>query len=254
MQQHNPEFLARLAAGERHALAEAVTRLEQQTWHDADWTALPAPQKSTIVLGITGAGGVGKSTLVAALVPFLREKNLRVAALACDPSSPVSGGALLGDRVRVEPRPADDGFYFRSFATRGQSGGISPAVGPTIELLRRLRFDVVLVETVGVGQDQYAVREFVDRLLLVLNPGGGDEIQLQKAGLIELADVIAVNKADLPGADILIAMLRECLPAVPVLPLVATKQQGLERLWQTLTGLPADPSPDAARTKGERPA
>lgn len=224
----------RLLAGDRRVLAETVTKLEQEAMAPEDWSVFPAPSEKTLVVGVTGAGGVGKSTLVAALVPFLRNRNVRVAVLACDPSSPVSGGALLGDRVRVEPRPADDGFFFRSFSTRGQAGGISRAVGPVIELLRRLDFDVILVETVGVGQDQYAVDEFVDQLLLVLNPGAGDEIQLQKAGLLELVDVIAVNKADLSGSDILISMLRECLPDIPVIPVIATKQQGLERLWDAI--------------------
>ena len=222
-------------AGDRRAIAEALTRIEQESWKQADWEALPPRSPTSFVLGITGAGGAGKSTLIAALAPFLRGKQLNVAVLACDPASPVSGGALLGDRVRVEPRPADSGFFFRSFSTRGHSGGVSKATGPAVELLRRIGFDVVLVETVGVGQDQYGVREFVDKLLLVLTPGSGDEIQLQKAGLIELVDAIAVNKADQPGSDILLAMLRECLPEVPVIPVVATARQGIERLWNALS-------------------
>jgi len=228
------EVIERWKQGDRRALAEAITLLEQGEWEEVDWQALPAPDAQAVTIGITGAGGAGKSTLVAALVPFLREQGLRVAVLACDPSSPLSGGALLGDRIRVEPRPADEGFYFRSLSTRGQPGGISQVVRPAVELLKRAGFQVVLVETVGVGQDQYAVHDTVDRLLLVLTPATGDEIQLQKAGVIELADVIAVNKADLPGADLLIAMLRECLPETTVIPVVATQGQGLQRLWAAL--------------------
>jgi LAO/AO transport system kinase len=223
-----------LKTGDRRAVAEAITLLERGDWDAAAWEALPAPAARSFAVGITGAGGAGKSTLIAALVPLLRSRNLTVAVLASDPSSPVSGGALLGDRVRLEYRPDDPGFYFRSLATRGHAGGISGVVGSAVQLLRRVPFDVILVETVGVGQDQYAVREFVDKLLLVLTPLAGDEIQLQKAGVIELADVIAVNKSDLPGADIFIALLRECLGTTPVIPVVATAPQGLERLWETI--------------------
>ena len=228
------ELLPRLQQHDRRALAEAISLLEQGRSPPDLWDQLPPPVTPGLIVGITGAGGAGKSTLVAALIPFLRDQGLTVAVLATDPASPRSGGALLGDRVRVEPRPADDGFYFRSFSTRGATGGISPAVQPAAELLRRLGYQIVLMETVGVGQDQYAVRPLVERLLLVLSPATGDEIQLQKAGVIELADVIAVNKADLPGADILIALLRECLPEIPVVPVVATMSQGLPRLWQAL--------------------
>jgi LAO/AO transport system kinase len=224
--------------GDRRELAAALTLIEQGRWTEADWERLPPAKSNVLAAGITGAGGAGKSTLIAALVPWLRERGLTVAVLATDPSSPVTGGALLGDRIRIDARPDDPGFYFRSFGTRGETGGISAAVAPAVRLLKSVGFDVVLVETIGAGQDQVAVRACVDRLVLVLTPQAGDQIQLQKAGLLEVADVIAINKADLTGADILLAMMRECLPDIPVIPVVAAQGQGLERLWNAVTGQP----------------
>ena len=227
-------LVSQLLGGDRLALAQAITRLELGTWEAADWLPLQAGGRKAFSVGLTGSGGAGKSTLAGALVEYLRQRDISTAVLANDPSSPISGGALLGDRVRLEPRPLDPGCYFRSLATRGHHGGISPVVGEAVRLLGAVGFEVVLVETVGVGQDEYAVHSFVDRLVLLLTPGSGDEIQLQKAGLIELADVIVVNKADLPGADVLLAMLRELLPHTPSLPVVANRSQGIEQLWQTL--------------------
>lgn len=232
----SPETTAdRLLRKDRRALAAAITALESGQWTDEDWNQLPAPDQPPITVGITGAGGAGKSTLIAALITLLREQQLSVAVLACDPSSPLTGGALLGDRIRVETRPQDSQFYFRSLSTRGATGGVSAVIGDAVRLMAAARFDVVLVESVGAGQDQYGIRQFVDKLLLLLTPGSGDEIQLQKAGLIELADLIAVNKCDLPGADLLIAMLRECLPDIKVIPIVATQAEGIKQLWTALS-------------------
>ncbi len=192
------------------------------------------------MVGITGSGGSGKSTLVGGLVEHLRAEGVRVAVLACDPSSPRTGGALLGDRIRVRLDPADEDVFFRSLSVRGASGGLSSAVRPMLPWLEAFGFDVVLVETVGIGQDQIGVRDVVDRLVLVVTPGGGDEVQWDKAGVIEVADVVAVNKHDLPGAGRVLADLicsLSLLPGshpAPVLPIVASSGEGIAELWAAI--------------------
>jgi LAO/AO transport system kinase len=191
-------------------------------------------------VGITGSGGAGKSTLVGCLVAHLRSLGLRVAVLASDPQSPVTGGALLGDRIRVRIEPDDEGIYFRSLSTRGAAGGISAAVEPAIAWLKAFGFDAILIETVGVGQDQVAVRSVVDVLVLLVTPHTGDEVQWEKAGLIEVADLIAINKSDLPGADRVRQQLTSALslvpgaPEVPVVNITAATGQGVAELWQKI--------------------
>jgi LAO/AO transport system ATPase len=152
-------------------------------------------------VGLTGAPGVGKSTSTSALVHALRADGKRVGVLAVDPSSPFSGGALLGDRVRMQEHAVDDGVFIRSMASRGQLGGLSAAVPQALRILEVAGFDIVLVETVGVGQAEVEIASLADTTLLVLAPGMGDGIQAAKAGIIEIADVFVVNKADRDGAD-----------------------------------------------------
>ena len=233
------ELLERFARGDRRALAEILTLVEL----GRPLSPPPAPKVSaTRVVGITGSGGSGKSTLVAALVGHLRKQGLRVAVLACDPQSPLTGGALLGDRIRVRLDPDDEDVYFRSLSTRGASGGISEAIGSDIEWLKAFGFDVVLVETVGVGQDQVAVRCHVETLVLLVTPHTGDEIQWEKAGLIEVADLVVVNKSDLPGADRVRQQLHSALtlspgaPEVPILPVIAATGEGVAELWEAIAG------------------
>jgi LAO/AO transport system kinase len=153
------------------------------------------------VVGLTGAPGVGKSTTTAAMVTALRAQDKRVGVLAVDPSSPFSGGALLGDRVRMQDHATDDKVFIRSMASRGQLGGLSAAVPQALRVLDAARCDVILVETVGVGQAEVEIASLADTTLLVLAPGMGDGIQAAKAGIIEIADVFVVNKADRDGAD-----------------------------------------------------
>ncbi|MBX7072326.1 MAG: hypothetical protein K1X71_04200 [Pirellulales bacterium] len=233
------QLLTDFALHDRRALAELLSLAEIGT-------APPAPQvphgKRQLVVGLTGSGGAGKSTLVAALVEHIRSQGLSVAVLASDPQSPVTGGALLGDRIRMRLDPADDGVFFRSLSTRGATGGLSDAVGVCVQWLKAFGFDVILVETVGVGQDQVAARQVVDKLALLVTPHTGDEVQWEKAGLIEVADLIVVNKSDLPGADRVRQQLTSALSLSankelpPVLSTIGASGQGVPELWEAIAG------------------
>jgi LAO/AO transport system kinase len=150
---------------------------------------------------VTGSPGTGKSTLCDALVAALRAAGHRVGVVAVDPSSPFSGGAILGDRVRMQRHAADPGVFIRSLATRGRLGGLSASAGATVQVLDAMGFDRILVETVGVGQDEVAVAGLADLVVVVVAPGLGDDVQAQKAGVLEIADLLVVNKADLAGAE-----------------------------------------------------
>ena len=153
------------------------------------------------VVGLTGSPGVGKSTVTAALVRVYREKGQRVAVLAVDPSSPFSGGALLGDRVRMQDHATDERVFIRSMASRGHLGGLSWATPQAVRILAAAGFDIVLIETVGVGQAEIEIASLADSALVVVAPGLGDSIQAAKAGILEIADVFVVNKSDRPGAQ-----------------------------------------------------
>jgi LAO/AO transport system ATPase len=229
------DLLDRFASGDRTALAQILTRVER-----GERLLVPAaaPRKS-LVVGITGSGGAGKSTLVGVLIKLLRRLDKRVAILACDPASPVTGGALLGDRIRVSIDPDDQAVFFRSMSTRGAAGGIAAATENCLPWLAAFGFDVILIETVGAGQDQVAVRPIVDRLILLVTPNAGDEIQWEKAGLIELADVIVINKADLPGAYRVKTQLTHALSlssnaVPPIVTTIATGGDGVECLWSEI--------------------
>ncbi|WP_336923312.1 methylmalonyl Co-A mutase-associated GTPase MeaB [Aquipuribacter sp. SD81] len=161
------------------------------------------------VLGVTGSPGVGKSTTVSALVTALRADGLRVGVLAVDPSSPFSGGALLGDRVRMGDHALDDGVYVRSMASRGHLGGLAAATPQAVRVLEAAGVDVVVVETVGVGQSEVEVAALADTTVVLLAPGMGDGVQAAKAGILEVADVLVVNKADRDGADATVRELRQ---------------------------------------------
>jgi len=229
-------LLKRFSERDRRALARLISLAES-----GQAPTPPKPAKPARVIGITGSGGAGKSTLVNALLNHLRKKlDLRVAVLACDPQSPKTGGALLGDRIRMRFDPADEGVYFRSMSTRGAAGGIAESAARAIQWLQAFGFDVILVETVGVGQDQVAVRDVVDVLVLLVTPAAGDEVQWEKAGVIELADVVAVNKSDMPNADHVRQQLRQALALspgakeVPVLSITATTSAGVPELWEVV--------------------
>jgi len=177
------------------------------------------------VVGVTGTPGAGKSTLVDGLIRLYRAQDKRVAVLAIDPTSPYSGGAILGDRIRMQQHFTDEGVFIRSIATRGHLGGLSRSTGDVLHVLHAARFDVVLLETVGVGQDELEVTRLADTTLVVMAPGLGDDIQAIKAGILEVADVFAVNKADRVGADATVQDLQQML-SLRRAPQGASKMQG----------------------------
>ncbi len=188
------------------------------------------------ILGITGPPGAGKSTLVDRIIGEFRRRKWKVAVVAVDPSSPFSGGAILGDRVRMQRHATDEGVFVRSMATRGHLGGLSKATGEAILVLDAMGYDVVLLETVGVGQDEVEVVDLAHTTAVVSLPGMGDDIQAMKAGILEIGDLFIVNKADKPGADELVKQLRVMLEMrrfevnawrPPILKTVAVKTEGI---------------------------
>ena len=170
------------------------------------------------VVGVTGAQGVGKSTLVDALISVFRGENITVGVIAIDPTSPFTGGALLGDRVRMQKHSLDRGVFIRSLATRGWSGGLSRATTSMIHIMDAMGKDIILVETVGAGQTEVDVTKVADTSIVILTPGLGDEIQMMKAGLMEAADIFVINKADKEGVDNLQHQLKVMLEMKPYLP------------------------------------
>lgn len=206
----------RLLAGETRALARLITRVEEGSEEvlalmDSLWEARGAAR----VLGVTGPPGAGKSTLVDRIIARHRARGLRVAVLAVDPSSPFSGGAILGDRIRMQSHASDAGVFIRSLGTRGHHGGLTRTTREAAILCAAAGFDRILVETVGVGQTELEVVGVADQVLVLLVPESGDVIQTMKAGLLEGADLFGVNKADRPGADRLVRELRAMLDQRP---------------------------------------
>jgi LAO/AO transport system kinase len=225
------------AGGSVRATARLVSMIEAGGEPAARVAAgLVGRVRTASVLGITGPPGVGKSTLIAALIGRYRLRGARVAVLAVDPSSPFSGGALLGDRVRMSEYSTDPGVFIRSMSSRGELGGLSAATAGAADLLSAIGFDVVIVETVGVGQNEIAVLRLADTVVLVLAPGLGDGIQAAKAGILEIADVLVVNKADRDGVGTTVRDLKSMVALgrsgsadatrwrIPVLTTVATEQ------------------------------
>ena len=232
------ELVERLLRGERRALARLLTRVEDGSVERLrEVVALLHPHTGNAQLvGLTGSPGVGKSTLTSALVGEWRSRGLKVAVLAVDPSSPFSGGALLGDRVRMQDHALDEGVFIRSMASRGHLGGLSWATPQALLVLDAAGFDVVIVETVGVGQAEVEIASNADTTIVALAPGMGDAIQAAKAGILEIADVFVVNKADREGADRTVSELREMQKLghgewlAPILKTVAAKNEGIAEL------------------------
>ena len=206
------DLVARAREGQPRAVARLISMVEDAAPAMREATAAMAPYAGRAqVIGLTGAPGVGKSTTTSALVSAYRAQGLRVGVLAVDPSSPFSGGALLGDRVRMQDHATDPDVYIRSMASRGHLGGLSWATPQAIRVLDAAGFDVVLVETVGVGQSEVEVAGAADTTLVLLAPGMGDGVQAAKAGILEIGDVFVVNKADRDGADTTVRELRHMI-------------------------------------------
>lgn len=201
------------------------------------------PERSSLTVGITGPPGAGKSTLVNRLITFWRGHDNKVGVIAVDPSSPFSGGALLGDRVRMQDHASDPGVFIRSMGSRGHLGGLSGATRDALEVLAAASYDPVLVETVGVGQAEVEIASLADITLLVLVPGLGDEVQAMKAGIMEIGDIIILNKADRPGIEQLAMSVNASLELLPdqaerppVVRCSAQTGEGIEDLTETITG------------------
>ena len=238
-----PALSARLVGGDRRALARAITLVEN---HDpAGWELVREVYPRTgraAVVGVTGPPGAGKSTLLAELTRLERADGRSVAVLSVDPSSPFSNGALLGDRIRLSDHFLDPGVFIRSMASRGALGGLSEAALQAVLLMDASGRDLVLIETVGVGQAEVEIADHADTVVLVLVPGSGDSIQALKAGVMEIPDVIVVNKADHPLADTLIREIRGVLALgrartgwrVPVIRTCATTGRGVGELRAVL--------------------
>lgn len=195
-------LVARLARGERRAIAAAITELECLSAGATPLLKAMQPMLGhALLVGFTGPPGAGKSTLVNAIIRELRADGRTVGVIAVDPSSPVSGGAILGDRIRMTAALDDDGVFVRSLSSRGYLGGLSPAAVRIVDALDAARFDVIILETVGTGQNEIDVAEVADVRVVISAPGLGDDIQAMKSGLLEIADVLVVNKGDREGAE-----------------------------------------------------
>ena len=198
--------------GDPRALARLISLVENGSPQLRSVMRLIAPRAGQArVIGLTGAPGVGKSTVTGALVRAYRDQGLRVGVLAVDPTSPFTGGALLGDRVRMQDHATDDAVFIRSMASRGHLGGLSRAAPQALRILDAAGFDVIMIETVGVGQAEVEIASLADTTLVIVAPGMGDSVQAAKAGILEIADIFVVNKSDRPGAQEAIRDLRAML-------------------------------------------
>ncbi|OBK19089.1 methylmalonyl Co-A mutase-associated GTPase MeaB [Mycobacterium asiaticum] len=221
------DLIARARSGSPRAAGRLLSLVESDRRDEV--LAVIGPSTDVRVIGITGPPGAGKSTTIAALVGAYREQGRRVAVLAVDPSSPFSGGALLGDRIRMTAHINDSDVLIRSVASRGHLGGLAAAVPAAIRLVGAIGYHVVLLETVGVGQSEIEIAAVADPTVVILNPGAGDAVQAAKAGLLEVADVVVVNKADRDGAEQTVRDLR-AETAAPIVSLVAARGDGLPEL------------------------
>jgi LAO/AO transport system kinase len=241
------DIVERLLSGDRRALARMVTLIENESPTAREYLARLYPQSGRAqIVGVTGSPGAGKSTLVTQIARELRRRDLRVGVVAVDPSSPFSGGAILGDRIRMQELAGDPNVFIRSMASRGSLGGLAAATRDVARALDAAGFQVVIIETVGAGQAEVEIVRAAHSVLVVTVPGMGDDIQALKAGILEIADIFVVNKADRPGADQAAAELRMLLSLaakppksanvwrVPILKTSATQGEGIAELADAL--------------------
>jgi LAO/AO transport system kinase len=235
------DLAARVASGEARAIARAISLVEDDGPEGRELIGrIYSRADRAFLIGVTGAPGTGKSTLVDRLIPEIRRAGMKVGVIAVDPTSPFSGGAVLGDRVRMSAHAADAGVFIRSMATRGHLGGLSRATGDAALVLEAAKTDVVIIETVGVGQDEVDIVSTADISIVLLVPGAGDDLQAIKAGVMEIADIFVVNKADREGADRVVQAVAANLSLKvydpsewkpPILKTEATTGAGVDELW-----------------------
>ena len=232
-------LLASAIAGDRASLARLLSQIERDPQVEMQLrTALAGAESKSVVIGITGPPGAGKSTLISALLSHTTASYDKTAVLAVDPSSPFSGGALLGDRVRMQSHGLGDRVFVRSMASKGESGGLARATATAIQLLEACGWPLILLETLGIGQVELDVMDLATVVAVVLNPGWGDIFQANKAGLTEAGDVFVINKADKDGTQKTRADLQDSLSLlqspvpIQIFDTIAVKQEGVETLWQ----------------------
>lgn len=237
-----PRLVRELLEGNRRALARIISIVENDD--EQKYALLQSLYPYTgraYIIGLTGAPGSGKSSLADRLLKELRAQAYTAAVIAVDPTSPFTGGAILGDRIRMQDHVLDPGVFIRSMGTRGNLGGLSRATREAVQVMDAFGKDYILVETVGVGQSEVDIAKMADTTVVVLTPAGGDSVQTIKAGIMEIADIFVVNKADLPGAERsalevnqMIELKERCGWRPPVLPTVSVRDEGISNLWQRI--------------------
>lgn len=236
------DWVERFRRGDRRALSRLLSLAARgERLPEIESVAGERPQ-GVLAVAITGSGGVGKSSLIGRLIEHLRSIQEPAAVLACDPQSSFTGGALLGDRIRMPPSPADDGVFIRSLATPAGQQSVAPQIGLMTRLLWRHGFRNVILETVGAGQGDIAVRDVADVVVVLVQPEAGDDLQWEKAGVLEIADIVVVHKFDLPGAGKIVSQMEELLHSgggrlQAVVAASASRRIGIDELWKAIDAL-----------------